>query len=188
MATPSDQWTIDRDALDLLLARLAQVAPDAAAEYETLRRRLIGYLGLRGVREPEAAADETLDRVARKLTSGAAIESIRGYVFGVARMVLLETQRRDARERSAGRSWLAVAHDEESAERERRHRCLEQCLGELPAESRALVERYHGGAADRDALAREADIAPGALRTRMHRLRNALADCLAGCLAKGGDR
>lgn len=185
MATPSDQWTIDREALDRLLARLG---PDGAAEYEVLRRRLVGYLGLRGVREPEAAADETLDRVARKLTHGAAIESIRGYVFGVARMVLLETERRDVRERIAGRSWLAVAREEDAAESERRHRCLEHCLGSLPAESRELVERYHGGAEDRQALAREADIAPGALRTRMHRLRNALADCLAGCLAKGSDR
>lgn len=184
MASPSDRWTISRAALQSLLDRLGQDGADGAAEYERVRRKLIGFLELRGSLAPEATADETLDRVARKLEEGERVESMRAYVFGVARYVLLEEQRRGMREGAARRAWALLEADQRDAAAERRLRCLEGCLGRLPAESRDLVERYHGhsGPVDRVELAHRFGTTPGALRVKMHRLRNQLGACLGRCL------
>jgi len=185
MATPSDPWTLDRAALASLIARL-----DAgeAREYEVIRRKLVAFLDLRGAAHAEAAADETLDRVARKLQEGEPVQNLRAYVFGVARRVLLECERRERRDRVTQRTWVLLhGSPATDAETERRFACLEKCLGALSAENRALVEAYHGaggGAAQdvRAALAARIGISGTALRTRAYRLRNELGACLRGCL------
>jgi hypothetical protein len=63
MATPEGRWTLNPTALASLIERLGAGDPQ---EYETIRRKLIGFLELRGALRPEVAADETLDRVARE--------------------------------------------------------------------------------------------------------------------------
>lgn len=186
MATPSDPWTLDRAALASLIARL-----DAgeAREYEVIRRKLVAFLDLRGAAQPEVAADETLDRVARKLLEGEPVQSLRAYVFGVARRVLMESARREHRDRVTQQTWVLLRREPGAdAETESRFACLEKCLGALPPESRALIETYHGGIGSstahdrRAALAARLGISAVALRTRAHRLRNQLGACLGRCL------
>src|SRR5258708_30616564 len=82
-------WTLSSPAFDRRLAALDPDRDRAATAYEELRRRLIGLLRWWGVPSAEDLADETLDRVARKLEGGVTIEngSIGAYVRGVARMV-----------------------------------------------------------------------------------------------------
>ena len=172
MATPTDRWTLSRSALASLIERLGQ---GDAREYETIRRKLIAFLDLRGAQWPEASADETLDRVARKIEEGVAIQSPRAYVFGVARRVLQESERRERRERVVQETWTLLRQDVQTDEEtQRRFACLETCLGELPAESRALIEAYHGnkdGPGDgRAALAARLDLSDVALRMRAHRI------------------
>lgn len=191
MATPSDRWTLDRTALASLIARLDG---SDAREYEVLRRKLIGFFDLRGIAGPDAAADETLDRVARKLQRGEPVQSLRAYVFGVARKVLLERLRREHRESVVQETWILLHGDPGAPhETERRLACLEKCLDALSPENRALVEAYHGlgGGADesRRALAAKLGVSGTALRTRVHRLRNALGACLRTCLdSSTGDK
>jgi DNA-directed RNA polymerase specialized sigma24 family protein len=184
MATPTDRWTLNRSALESLIERLGQ---GDAREYETIRRKLIGFLDLRGAARPDALADETLDRVARKLEDGVAIENLRAYVFGVARLVLLESARREQRERMVQETWALLRGDQADEETQRRFACLERCLDELSAENRALIEAYHGdedGAGGRAALAARLDLPDTALRMRAHRIRNQLGACLARCLSR----
>ncbi|MET0553062.1 MAG: hypothetical protein ABW221_08495 [Vicinamibacteria bacterium] len=185
MATPSDPWTLDRAALASLIARLDG---GDAREYEVIRRKLIAFLDLRGAARPEVAADETLDRVARKLQEGVPVQSLRAYVFGVARRVLLESERRERRERVGQETWVLLRSEPGTDDVvERRLACLEKCLRALPPEDRALVEAYHGvgdrAAHDvRAALADRLGISGTALRTRAYRLRNELGACLGRCL------
>jgi DNA-directed RNA polymerase specialized sigma24 family protein len=188
MATPSDRWTLSQSALASLIERLGQ---GDAREYEILRRKLVAFLDLRGAARPEVAADETLDRVARKLQEGVAIESLRAYVFGVARRVLLESERRERRERIAQEAWVLLHHEPEAPDEETRARleCLEKCLRSLSTENRAIIEAYHGSAGGslrggRVALAARLNLSVGALRTRAHRIRNELGACARRCLAR----
>ena len=184
MATPEGPWTLNRTALATLIDRLGE---GGAQEYEVIRRKLIAFLDLRGAGHPEVAADETLDRVARKLEAGERIENLRGYVFGVARRVLLEGERRERRDRVGRETWALLRSEPgPDAETERRLACLEGCLKALSPKNRALIEAYHGRTSrvDRVTLGRELDLSDAALRTRAHRIRNELAACLARCLAQ----
>jgi DNA-directed RNA polymerase specialized sigma24 family protein len=188
MAPPSDHWTISRPVFESLLERLGEGGADGAAEYEVVRRKLIAFLDRRGALAPDTAADEVLDRVARRIEAGEPIRSLRAFIFGVARHVLMEGARRDSRERSASETLAAIGAHQDSAEAERRLDCLEHCLGALARESRELVELYHGSDEPRPALADRLRLTPGAMRTRVHRLRNDLSGCLARCLEQGRDR
>jgi len=188
MATPSDRWTLNQTALASLIERLGR---GDAREYEVLRRKLIAFLDLRGAARPEVAADETLDRVARKLEDGVAIESLRAYVFGVARRVLLESERRERRERIVQEAWVLLHREPDApdAETQRRLACLDKCLRSLAAENRAIIEAYHGSAGGslrggRVDLAARLNLSEGALRTRAHRIRNELGACARRCLAR----
>ena len=124
--------------------------------------------------------------MARKVEEGEPIQNLRAYIFGVARLVLMEGARRDRRERVAHEAWKTV-EDGGAEETERRLMCLEGCLRDLPLGSRELVEAYHrlrGAREDRETLARRFGLTPGAMRTKMHRLRHDLASCLERCLRK----
>src|SRR4249919_1835401 len=69
MADPGsrDRRTITAGRFAGLLARLDPDPDRAAAEYERLRRALGKFFDWRGHPAPDECADETLDRLARKL-------------------------------------------------------------------------------------------------------------------------
>src|SRR5687767_2666855 len=73
-----------------LLARLSTDESKAAAEYECLRRRLLVYFQGRGCSTSDACADETLDRVGRRLAQGERIDHVARYTYGVARRIATE--------------------------------------------------------------------------------------------------
>src|SRR5215468_3217168 len=74
-----------------LLARLGDDEEQAAKKYEDLRHTLIRSFEWRGAPFPEEHADETLNRLARKLDEGVEIRSLDDYAYTVARLVWLET-------------------------------------------------------------------------------------------------
>src|SRR5262245_11300075 len=85
---------------DQFEALLAQLGPDrevAGARYEQLRRRLMAVFEYRRCAHAEELADETLDRVARKVREmGDAFDGSdpARFVFGVAWNVARESFRR----------------------------------------------------------------------------------------------
>jgi RNA polymerase sigma factor (sigma-70 family) len=185
---------LTRSRLDRLLKRLAEESDAEARDYRVVRRRLVGFFERRGVAWADALADETIDRVARRLGEGEAILHLNGYFYGVARLVLLEWRRRQDREDSARRQHaplLASQHEDGSpVQREKRLACLEECLRKLPRDSRSLIVKYHKVRLEaRQALAEELGITYTSLKTRAHRIRLQLAGCLSKCLGTdGGDR
>ena len=69
-----------------LLSRLHPDPAEAAVLYEQIRRRLIRMFAWRGCGQAEDLADETFDRVARRLLEGATIDTPDPYRYfcGVA--------------------------------------------------------------------------------------------------------
>src|SRR5262245_36371747 len=68
--TLTAQWSLTHEALGQLLERLGTDPATAGREYLALRDRLVDYFAWRGTHRPDVAADETLDRAARRLEEG----------------------------------------------------------------------------------------------------------------------
>lgn len=181
------RWDLDDRALQGLLARLDADPTVAGEKYEQLHRGLVKIFERRGAQAPEACADDTIDRVARKLDSGATIDNVVAFAYGVARLIWLEQSRRpEARE-----IGLDTAIDQPSATVDEgaddpRLSCLEQCLGELDADARHLILKYYVDAqrdriSARAALATELGLTQNALRSRAQRIRDRLERCTNAC-------
>jgi DNA-directed RNA polymerase specialized sigma24 family protein len=172
------------DPLHCLLATLDADPRGAAERYETLRTRLVGRFRARGLLAPEDLADETFDRVARRLSEGEHLRDVERYLLGTARLVALEAGRRAAR---CERLDDEVAGPSPAA----RDTALDQlavCLAELPEPARQLLLRYEDGQrgeriAQRRALAHELGIPINALRLRIRRLREKLLTRLSSCVS-----
>jgi DNA-directed RNA polymerase specialized sigma24 family protein len=181
----SPAWTLDAQAFDRLLAALDADRERAAIAYEGLRRRLIALFHWWGASPAEDLADGTLDRVARKIAEGAVIPdaSLGAFVRGVARLIVLEAQRRSRAVGAAEQIAVpsAAVGPEPVLER------LDRSLDRLSPSDRTLVLGYYGegkAADNRRKLAEQLEISPSALRIRAMRIRQRLeqevADEVAG--------
>jgi DNA-directed RNA polymerase specialized sigma24 family protein len=187
-ATPPGRWNLDSEAFEHLLAALGDDRESASREYEAIRRRLIHFFDWASVQSPDVLADQTLDRLARKLQEGEGITNPRGYAVGIARYVLQEYLARQKQERraldAAPRTPATVAAPDTA---QADMHCLEKCLSELPPDSRRVIVAYYEGEgqihlSERKALAEKLNLTYAALKKRAHRARGLLAVCLAACL------
>lgn len=177
-------WELSQEAFDALLAWLDPTRELAALKYEKIRHGLIKSFSGRGCVEPEDLADETINRVARKLKE---IEKdFHGdrtrYFFGVANKVHLEHLRK-----KLPQAMYSPADDPSLIEVQ--YNCLERCIDRLSEEDRHLLLRYHSveGETDseyRKALAESMRIAPNALRIRVFRIRQTVKECVAKCMER----
>jgi len=182
------KWSLTPSALERLLGALASDRVEASHEYEDLRRRLTHFFEWRGSASSETDADETLDRVARKLEQGEVVQNLRAYARGVAANVFQEAQRRRSRERIALRELattprLVVAPDDVDL----RLPCLRKCLKRLSTVNRSLLVAYYDGdgrchLTERKGLAARLGMTYSALKARAHRVRGLLEECLRECL------
>jgi RNA polymerase sigma factor (sigma-70 family) len=177
------RWSLTTPALARLLQRLGDEPEQAAREYDTVRRWLIGFFERRGILSSEELADETLDRVARRLDRGETIEHLKAYFYGVARRVALEWRKQRAQQRAAEREYSSPSRESSAEDEEVRLVCLQRCLQALPPETRALVLDYHRSRlGDRKRLAESFGITYTNLKTRVFRLRLRLEECVQQCL------
>ena len=165
---------LSQEALDALLASLGPDRTAAAHVYEALRHRLVDLFIWERCPEPELNADETLNRMARRMAEGEAILDPYRYAHRIARMVVLETIRKAQRERAALRELSFVMRQVPALETSLV--ALRKCLGALPAESRTLIEQYYSK--DREQLAAEMEISVNTLRNRALRIRERLYACV----------
>ncbi|MCA1815363.1 MAG: hypothetical protein LC746_02945 [Acidobacteria bacterium] len=173
-----------------LLASLDADRERAGEKYEDLRRTLIRFFEWRGAPFPDDHADETLNRVARKLGEGIEIKNIGAYCYEVARLVCLEAWKGhdSRREPLEAEQHDAAGADTTDAARERELLldCLEECLQRLPAESRLLITEYYQDEkrdrlGRRKALAKSLGLRREALANRAQRLRDKLEQCVTRC-------
>lgn len=155
---------------------------EAGRQYLLLHRKLEGYFRLRGVDDPQAAADETLDRAARRLAEGADVPDINKFCLGIARFIIKESWRSKLRELEAFLKFLSLEHATE-ADLDR-FKLMESCFNEMPSHQRELLQSYcnapkgRARAKHRHALAESLHLTVTALRIRITRLRQGLDDCV----------
>ncbi len=110
-----DPRSITAEGLARLLVRLHADAEQAGQEYERLRRALVKFFDWRGVPAPDECADETIDRLARKLDE-TIVADVRHYAHGIARLVLLERRRQPVFESFDGSSAVAGARQTQASD------------------------------------------------------------------------
>lgn len=182
------KWLLTREALDGFLACLHSDRDRAGEMYQIIQRKLTGFFASRDCPHPEEHADETINRVARKLEAGEQFRDVTTYVYGVARMLLLEIARDQARENSAHDQMMLRQPDSADPDNsDSRLACLSHCLQELPPESREVIMQYYHGEKNakieqRRKLSARLLIPLSHLRVRAYRLREILAACLDRCL------
>jgi DNA-directed RNA polymerase specialized sigma24 family protein len=184
------KWALTQDAFDKLLITLGPDRESAGEKYLEVRSNLIRFFEWRGCSFPEDHADETINRVAKRVSEGEVIQNPAGYFMGAARLLLLEIHKERAKERQA-LSELATADvtSYEFEELEPRVICLERCLESLSAENRELILRYYHGEKGekietRKKLGERFGMQLNTLRMRAVRLREKLLACVSDCLKK----
>ena len=196
MALTKTAWTVTPEAFEALLHSFASDRDHAGRLYETLRRKLLEFFEARGSHTPDEHADETFDRVMRRITEGEKIENPAGYCYGVARFVWKEASRNRAREPVEFDETIlsSTVVDGDSAESdaarqvvEKRLDCLEKCLDHLADETRDFISEYYkeeNGVKieQRRLLAERLSTTLNALRLRASRLRRELAKCTDRCV------
>ena len=163
----------------------------AAERYEGVRAKLTRFFEWRGCVLPEEPADETINRVIRRIEEGEEIRDAGTYCYGVARLVLLEVLKRQEKERAASEEFHRSVPAAEDDDMETRLRCLRRCLDNLPAAQRDFVREYYRGEGSekidgRKRLAQSVGIGMNALRIRAFRLSDKLQACVAGCVGEDG--
>ena len=176
-------WQPDKAAFDRLLAWLDEGTESRGERYLEMRQRLVDYFGRRDCPVPEDLADETLNRVARRLEETGSIDDVvpARYCYIVAKFVFLESLRRPRQvELVAQSAEAAVAQAaNEPAENERTFGCLEQCLQSCSIADRALILNYYqttSGSAreNRRQLAQRLEVTANSLAIRACRIRGRL--------------
>jgi DNA-directed RNA polymerase specialized sigma24 family protein len=174
-------WILTQEAFDALLSWLDPRREQAGAKYEDIRLRLIKIFTCRGCLEPEDLADETINRVSKKLPDiqGTYEGDPTRYFYGVANKVHMEYVRRKPR------PIPPVPDNSEDIEKE--YECLEKCIEKLKPEHRGLVLDYYQEEKRtridrRKKLADQLGIALNALRIRAHRIRVSLYECVQNCV------
>src|ERR1700745_195781 len=131
-------WSLSQDDFDALLAWLDSAREKAGIKYEQIRSRLIKIFTGRGCVDPEELADETINRVTRKLKE--IQREFTGdparYFFGVANMIYMEYLRR--------KHPQPPLPPPDTARAELEYRCLERCIERLSQEDRALLLKDYG--------------------------------------------
>ena len=192
-------WTLTQSALARLLNWFDQDADSGGERYEEMRRRLVAYFDRKNCLSPDDLADETLNRVARRLEEegGIVSDAPAHYCYIVARFVLLEALRVQQRQEPlddrlsaqssiGGPSTLLTSWERE--ERELRWDCLEQCMQLIGADNRELIIGYYHGEQrekinNRRAMAAKLGVSQNALSIRACRIRDKLEACTQKCIA-----
>ncbi len=186
---------VTEEEFDQFLAKLDRDRDIAAGKYQTLRRKLVELFEHRACRAAEDLADETIDRIARKLKTEE-IRNIHLFAHGVALKVYLEIRKDTARfsgfEDGADSELVGESDPEarivEKMGNAQEMECLRRCLGKLPLEDRDLILQYYEGEKqvrilNRQELAKRLGVNIEALRNEANALRDKLRNCLTRCLA-----
>jgi RNA polymerase sigma factor (sigma-70 family) len=166
--------------------------------YLDMRDRLVAYFDRKNCLNADELADETLNRVARRLEEEGEIvsDTPAKYCYTVARFVFLEYLRKPSGRNvplddvlnSDKASRLDETQGSDDAEqKERRLGCLEKCTNSLDSTSRDIILRYYLGEQrekidNRSALAENLGITVNALTIRACRIRNKLESCVGKCI------
>ena len=183
------EWVLTKEALDNFLARLDVDRERAGQKYEGVRLKLLKYFQWCGAIAPDMDADETINRVARKIQEGEDVYNLNAYIYGVARRVNAESLKIRTRNEQIDDEVHEVEapEPEDDPDATQRRVCFDRCLQYLPERSREIVIGYYqydkGEKIDhRKQLAAKLGMTLNALRIAAHRARASLETCVRECL------
>lgn len=183
-------WTLTQEAFDRLLIALGGDRDSGSEKYLEIRTNLTRFFEWRGCSFPEDHADETFNRIAKKIESGEEILNPAGYAMGVARLLVLEIMKSRQREQSA-LNEIGAASDAYAEPDDGEHRldCLRNCLQTLSPDNRELILQYYQGEKgekiqNRKKLLERLGIPVNTLRMRALRLRERLQGCVEECVGR----
>ena len=180
-------------AFDKLLSSFSLDRDEAGRQYERTRTRLFRVFEWGAVGPADELADETFNRVARRIDEGQKIDNLIAYIVGVAKIVCKEAHKRHLPMSLDDAPETRYRITPEPVEPDVRMQCFDQCLEGLSSEKRVLiVEYYQQERRDkinhRQRLAERLGIPQNALRIRAHRIRMALENCITQCLEAASGR
>ena len=192
-------WTITSTAFHHLLDWLDAGENSDGRNYLEMQRRLVAYFDRKNCLAPDELADETLNRVARRLVEEGDIksETPARYCYITARFVFMEYWRETDRKNVSlddvlrQRQTIQLAapdEDEEKKVREKMLDCLQHCTDKLDSTSRDVIVNYYYGTErikieNRRRLAESLGISGNALSIRACRIRDKLETCVGKCVA-----
>jgi DNA-directed RNA polymerase specialized sigma24 family protein len=193
-AEQKKDWNLSPAAFRRLLEWLDEDADSGGRKYLEMRERLITYFDRKNCLLPDELADETLNRVARRLEEEGKIETETPakYCYITARFVFLESLRGKEKQNvplDKSLNQKAVAETDEKEEKEKMLVCLENCTGKLDAANREIILDYYVGEErtkieNRRAIAARLEISVNALSIRACRIRDKLETCVKKCAEK----
>jgi len=180
--------TINKELFETLLDWLDPDRDKAGQRYEEIRAGLVRMFVSKGLSDAGHYADETMDRVMKRLPEIRAeyVGNPAKYFHGVARNLVLEARRRKEIATDVVPECLTKQPDTSDVSE-----CLSKCLKLLPHDKQEFILDYHlhQGRAKIEhhrEMAGELSITEGALRTRAHHLRVSLEKCVLQCIDRHG--
>ena len=187
VSTRRKELILTQEAFDRLLGWLHPDREQAGRIYEEIRLKLIKGFNSHNCSVAEELADETINRVAKRLPEIIAtyVGNPSRYFFGVAYKVFLEYLRSGPALAELPPDNLLVGEQPEDTENI--YNCLEQCLQYLPAQNRELILQFYQGEKRvkielRKQLAQHLGTKLTNLRLQAHRIRAGLKKCIEDCL------
>jgi RNA polymerase sigma factor (sigma-70 family) len=186
----TDKRELTPDAFEDLLSWLHRDREEAGRRYDTIHHGLAKILAYWGCCESEDLADETINRVARKVPQ--IRDKYQGdparYFFAVAKKVYREYQRRIRKMTELPDNLKAMPSPEIADELV--YDCLESCMEKLTPVQREIMGCYYqlSAPAQRESLAKRLGITVGTLRVRVFRIVANLEKCMNECRDRGSVR
>jgi DNA-directed RNA polymerase specialized sigma24 family protein len=179
-------WVLTQATFRRFLEWLDSGIDSGGLNYLEIRSRLVFYFDRKNSTIPDELADETLNRVARRLEEEGEIQTDAPahYCYIVARFVFLESLRTKKDSEVLDDRFAATPDlNEEQLIENRRKQCLERCMQSLTPEERFLIVRYYQGTQrskieNRRALAANLGLTMNALSIRACRIREKLERCM----------
>jgi len=175
------QWVPTKSSFDRFLEGLDPDRDRAGQKYEALRIKVIKFFEWRACASAEDLADETIDRVIRKIDAGELVRDHAAYTYRVAKFLYLEKVKVPSREQALEDDFAAPFSEIETDDT--RLADLERCLGMLSQANREMVLRYYqedkrAKIDHRKKLADSLGLSLNALRIKTNRIRAKLEECV----------
>ena len=173
---------------DDFLSWLSPDREEAGRKYVELKKKLSKYFIWGGCHVPDELADDTLDRASKKLAEGKVDRSVDPIAFccGIARNVLREYWRKP---RPDTLDHDVPFVDPKPTWSKQELACFDECWAQLSDHHRDLMARWHQCGKGQEKIEAHRKMAEqegkmNTLRTRIHRIRNFMRDCVAACLRR----
>jgi DNA-directed RNA polymerase specialized sigma24 family protein len=183
------KWLLTESAFERLVTWLDENSEPKGERYVVIRRRLAQYFDRKNCSSPFELADETLNRVARRLEQEGEItgSTPSQFCFNTARYIVLESRRRPGHEQLNEDLASSPQFSKEGEWEQQRSDCLEKCLQTLEAEDRIIILGYYQGERraridNRKLIAAKLGVSMNALTIRACRIRIKLESCIKKCL------